>query len=30
MKAWVIREAGGPEQFHLEDLPIPEPKKVGR
>ncbi|MCB1043666.1 MAG: zinc-binding dehydrogenase [Acidobacteria bacterium] len=27
MKAWVIREAGGPEQFHLEDLPIPEPKK---
>ena len=27
MKAWVIREAGGPEQFNLEDVKTPEPKK---
>ncbi len=26
MKAWVIREAGGPEQLRLEDVPSPEPK----
>lgn len=26
MKAWVIREAGGPEQFRLEDVPSPDPK----
>lgn len=24
MKAWVIRKAGGPEQFRLEELPSPE------
>ncbi|MGJ3256764.1 MAG: zinc-binding alcohol dehydrogenase family protein [Alcanivorax sp.] len=26
MKAWVIHEAGGPEQFQLEDLDTPEPR----
>ncbi len=26
MKAWVIREAGGPEQLRLEDVPSPAPK----
>jgi len=26
MKAWVIRQPGGPEQFHLEELPRPEPR----
>jgi NADPH:quinone reductase-like Zn-dependent oxidoreductase len=26
VKAWVIRESGGPEQFSLEDLPSPTPK----
>lgn len=26
MRAWVIREAGGPEQFRLEDVPSPDPK----
>lgn len=25
MKAWVIEEAGGPDVFHLRELPIPEP-----
>ncbi len=27
MKAWVIHEAGGPEQFKLEERPVPEPKQ---
>lgn len=27
MKAWVIREAGGPEKFLLEDVKIPAPRK---
>lgn len=27
MKAWVIREAGGPEQFQLEDVATPIPRK---
>ncbi|XOV78639.1 MAG: alcohol dehydrogenase catalytic domain-containing protein [Aestuariibacter sp.] len=26
MKAWVIYEAGGPEQFQLEDIDTPQPK----
>jgi len=26
MRAWLIREAGGPEQFELVDLPDPTPK----
>lgn len=26
MKAWVIREAGGPEQFQLEDVETPKPR----
>ena len=26
MKAWVIREAGGPQQFNIEDVKTPEPK----
>lgn len=26
MKAWVIRQPGGSEQLHLEDLPRPEPR----
>ncbi len=26
MKAWIIREAGGPEKFTLEDIPSPEPR----
>jgi len=25
MKAWVIEDAGGPDVFHLRELPIPEP-----
>jgi len=27
MKAWVIRTAGGPEQFQLEDVASPGPRK---
>jgi NADPH2:quinone reductase len=27
MKAWVIREAGGPDQFRLEDVPTPQPRE---
>ena len=27
MKAWVIRDAGGPEQFQLEDVRTPNPRK---
>ena len=27
MKAWVIRKAGGPEQFQLEDIASPAPRK---
>ena len=27
MKAWVIRKAGGPEQFQLEDVASPSPRK---
>jgi len=27
MKAWVIRKAGGPEQFQLEDVALPSPRK---
>ena len=27
MKAWVIRNAGGPEQFQLEDVETPSPRK---
>lgn len=27
MKAWVIHEAGGPEQFRLEDIEAPEPRE---
>ena len=27
MKAWVIRKAGGPEQFALEDVATPSPRK---
>lgn len=27
MKAWVIREPGGPEKLRLEDLPVPEPRR---
>ncbi len=27
MKAWVIRDAGGPEQFQLEDISTPDPRK---
>jgi NADPH2:quinone reductase len=26
MKAWVIREAGGPDQFNLEDMETPKPR----
>jgi NADPH:quinone reductase-like Zn-dependent oxidoreductase len=26
MKAWIIREAGGPEQFELREIPRPEPE----
>ncbi|MGE3802003.1 MAG: zinc-binding alcohol dehydrogenase family protein [Candidatus Kapaibacterium sp.] len=26
MKAWIIREPGGPEMFRLEDMPVPEPR----
>jgi len=26
MKAWVIRKAGGPEQFQLEDIEAPNPR----
>ncbi len=27
MKAWVIREPGGPEKFRLEEMPVPEPRR---
>ncbi len=27
MKAWIIRKAGGPEQFQLEDVEAPSPRK---
>ena len=27
MKAWVIREPGGPEKLRLEDMPVPEPRR---
>lgn len=27
MKAWVIRKAGGPEQFQLEDVPTPKARE---
>lgn len=27
MKAWIIRKAGGPEQFQLEDVETPSPRK---
>ena len=27
MKAWVIRDAGGPQQFQLEDISTPDPRK---
>lgn len=27
MKAWVIREAGGPEQFQFEDVETPQPRE---
>ena len=27
MKAWMIRKAGGPEQFLLEDIELPRPRK---
>ncbi len=27
MKAWIIRKAGGPEQFQLEDVEVPSPRK---
>jgi NADPH:quinone reductase-like Zn-dependent oxidoreductase len=27
MRAWVIRQAGGPEQFQLEEIPSPRPKQ---
>jgi NADPH:quinone reductase-like Zn-dependent oxidoreductase len=27
MKAWIIRKAGGPEQFQLEDAEMPSPRK---
>lgn len=27
MKAWVIREAGGPEQFQLEEIETPKPRE---
>ena len=27
MKAWVIRKAGGPEQFQLEDAETPSPRE---
>ena len=26
MKAWIIRKAGGPEQFQLEDVETPGPR----
>jgi NADPH:quinone reductase-like Zn-dependent oxidoreductase len=28
MKAWVIREAGGPEAFELSELPRPQPRQT--
>ena len=27
MKAWIIRKAGGPEQFQLEDVEVPGPRE---
>lgn len=27
MKAWVIREPGGPEKLRLEDVPVPAPRR---
>ena len=27
MKAWVIREPGGPEKLRLEDMPVPAPRR---
>ncbi len=27
MKAWIVRKAGGPEQFQLEDVEVPSPRK---
>ena len=27
MKAWVIREPGGPEKLRLEEMPVPKPRR---